>query len=81
MNLKKFRSKKGVGSFVILERIIWFDEQIKKDKYPNASDIAKHFEVSKKTAQRTVDFMRDRICLPLQYDSSMKGYSYTYEKI
>ena len=50
-----------MANFPIYERIFWFDRQIRAQKFPNASDIAKYFEVSAKTAQRTIDFFRDRM--------------------
>jgi predicted DNA-binding transcriptional regulator YafY len=48
-------------------------------KHPNASALAEQFEVSTKTAQRDIDFMRDRLLCPLHYDSSQKGYYYDDE--
>ena len=39
--------------------------------------MAGYFEVSAKTAQRTIDFFRDRMVAPLEYDASKKGYFYT----
>jgi predicted DNA-binding transcriptional regulator YafY len=60
----------------IYERFVWFDNQVRVKKYPNASDLAGQFEISAKTAQRDIDFMRDRLLCPLHYDSSQKGYYY-----
>ena len=66
-----------MSNYPILERIVWFDAQIRKATYPNASILSRHFELSPKTAQRNIDFMRDRIGAPLEYDPSRKGYFYT----
>jgi len=63
----------------IYERFVWFDDQVRARKYPNASGLADQFEVSAKTAQRDIDFMRDRLLCPLHYDSSQKGYYYDEE--
>jgi predicted DNA-binding transcriptional regulator YafY len=63
----------------IYERFVWFDNQVRVKKHPNASALAEQFEVSTKTAQRDIDFMRDRLLCPLQYDSSQKGYYYDDE--
>jgi predicted DNA-binding transcriptional regulator YafY len=60
----------------IYERFIWFDSQVRKKKYPNATSLAKEFEISSKTAQRDIDFMRDRLSCPMEYDPSQKGYYY-----
>jgi predicted DNA-binding transcriptional regulator YafY len=63
----------------IYERFIWFDDQVKGKKFPNATSLAEQFEISTKTAQRDIDFMRDRLLCPLYYDSSQKGYYYDDE--
>lgn len=60
----------------IYERFIWFDGQARRMAYPNATSLAHQFEISTKTAQRDIDFMRDRLHCPLCYDKSRKGYYY-----
>lgn len=60
----------------IYERFVWFDSQVGAGKYPNATFLAEKFEISTKTAQRDIDFMRDRLRCPLDYDPSQKGYHY-----
>jgi len=65
-----------MGAKNIYERFIWFDHQVRGKKYPNASSLAVKFEISTKTAQRDIDFMRDRLQCPLEYDSGQKGYYY-----
>jgi hypothetical protein len=45
----------------IYERFIWFDDQVKLKKYPNATSLPKRLEVSLKTAQRDAKFMRERL--------------------
>jgi predicted DNA-binding transcriptional regulator YafY len=63
----------------IYERFIWFDSRARKKGYPNATSLAEQFEISTKTAQRDIDFMRDRLLCPLDYDMSRKGYCYEDE--
>ena len=65
-----------MGSKNIYERFIWFDDRVKQKKYPNTTTISKQFEVSIKTAQRDIEFMRDRLNCPLFYDPGRKGYFY-----
>lgn len=65
-----------MGRRIIYERYGWFDAAIRKGTYPNASALAREFELSVKTAQRDIDFMRDRLSCPLVYDKSRKGYYY-----
>jgi len=60
----------------IYERFIWFDHRARTHKYPNATTLAGQFEISTKTAQRDIDFMRDRLLCPLEYDVGQRGYAY-----
>jgi len=60
----------------IYERFLWFDERARSKKFPNATSLAGKFEVSVKTAQRDIEFMRDRLNCPLVYDQREKGYYY-----
>jgi predicted DNA-binding transcriptional regulator YafY len=67
---EKENSKMGIKN--VYERFVWFDNQVRGQKYPNATSLADQFEISTKTAQRDIDFMRDRLRCPLDYDSSQK---------
>jgi len=46
----------ALGYHLIYERYIWFDRQIRAGCYPNASTLARQFELSSKTAQRNIEF-------------------------
>ncbi len=46
-------------------------------RYPNCTSIASELEVSTKTILRDIEFMKDRLELPLEYDSARYGYYYT----
>lgn len=63
--------------FPQLERFIWFDGRLRRQSFPNASHLAMRFEISRKTAQRDISLLRDRLRAPLAYDSTRKGYYYT----
>lgn len=65
-----------MGSKIIYERFLWFESQVKRGKFPNTSSLARKFEMSTKTAQRDIEFMRGRLECPLQYDMTRKGYYY-----
>lgn len=65
-----------MGIFQATERIVWFDKKIRVHRFPNAGALARRFEVSVKTAQRTITFIRDRLHAPLEYDRSRRGYTY-----
>lgn len=47
------------------------------DKLPTCTSLGRVMEVSPKTIQRDLEFMRDRLGLPLAYDRSARGYRYT----
>lgn len=59
------------------ERLLKLDQELKQQKYPNCFTLAKACEVSVKTAQRDLDYMRDRMGAPIAYDAARKGFYYT----
>ena len=61
---------------IIYERFLWFHTQVKQGRFPNAATLAGQFEIAGKTAQRDIDFMRDRLNAPLQYAPARRGYCY-----
>ncbi len=65
-----------MASKIIYERFLWFHGQAKRGLYPNAAGMAKHFEISVKTAQRDIGFIQNRLFAPLIYDQSKRGYAY-----
>lgn len=66
-----------MGDQLYLERFVWFDNEARHERFPNASKLGEHFEIAPKTAQRSIDHFRDRLRAPLEYDLSRKGYYYT----
>lgn len=62
-----------------LERMMRIHQAIQSGKYPNASTIARQLEVSTKSIHRDLEFMRDRLGMPLEYDATRFGYFYTEE--
>ena len=65
-----------MGHYLVFERFVWFDRQVRAGQYPNAGSLAGHFEVSLKTAQRCITHMRDRLGAPLEYSHADRGYFY-----
>ena len=53
---------------------------ISSGKHPNATTLARDLEVTTKTIQRDLEFMRDRMDLPIEYVATRNGYVYT-EKV
>ena len=54
-------------------------QAIQAGGYPNASTLARELEVSAKSVQRDLEFMRERLELPLAYHPQRYGYHYTEE--
>ena len=61
---------------LVYERYKWIDAEIKKGRYPNARRLAEKFEISERTAQRNIDFMRCHLEAPMVYDPARRGYTY-----
>ncbi len=53
------------------------DRELRNNRYPNCSRIAGYFDVSRKSIQRDIDFMRDMLHAPIAYDRHRKGYFYS----
>lgn len=62
-----------------LERMMRIHQAIQAGKYPNATTLAREIEVTTKTIHRDIDFMRDRMNLPIEYEAYRRGYYYTGE--
>lgn len=59
-----------------MHRIVWFDNQIRAGNYPNRLKISEQFEISIRQAQRDVDYLKDSLRAPLNYDAKKRGYYY-----
>ena len=62
-----------------LERMLRIHQLIQAGNFPNATSLAREIEVSTKTIQRDLDFMRDRLNLPLEFNRAKNGFAYTGE--
>lgn len=58
-------------------RILEIDKMIRSGSFPNAKKLCEHFEVSRATIMRDLDFLRDRYEAPLEYDYNQKGFYYS----
>ena len=63
-----------------LLRMIRIHDLLSAGRYPNCSLLALEFEVSTKTIQRDVDFMRDQLVLPIEYDRARHGFAVPQER-
>ena len=60
-----------------LERMLRLHDRLKAGAFPNCRKLAGELEVSAKTIQRDIDFMRDRLGLPIEYDQLQFGFYYS----
>jgi proteasome accessory factor B len=52
-------------------------EELRRRAFTNCTKLANLFEVSRKTIIRDIAFMRDRLELPIEFDSQLNAYRYT----
>ena len=62
-----------------LERMLRIHQALQSGKFPNASTLAREIEVATKTIHRDIEFMRDRLGLPIEFNPARNGYAYTEE--
>ncbi len=58
-------------------RLVQLDEMIRSGTYPSMKKIMSTFEISRATANRDIDFLRDRYNAPVEYDAARNGYYYS----
>jgi len=60
-----------------LPRIYKIDAEIASGKFPNSDDLARLCETSISTISRDIEFLRDQLSAPIEYDAFNRGYYYT----
>ncbi|RBP38122.1 putative DNA-binding transcriptional regulator YafY [Roseimicrobium gellanilyticum] len=60
-----------------IQRILQIHGLLIAKRFPNCSTLAREIEVTPKTIQRDLNFMRDEMSLPLEYHEREHGYFYT----
>ena len=58
-------------------RLLELDRHIRAGDYPNCLSFAADWEVAQKTIQRDIEYLRDGLGAPIEYDRERKGYYYT----
>jgi predicted DNA-binding transcriptional regulator YafY len=58
-------------------RVLMIDEVIRTMPYPCAEDLAKKAEVTKRTIERDIEYLRDTYQAPIEYDREKRGYYYS----
>ncbi len=70
-------SSSGFRSRFSVERMMRIHERLRDGASLNCTKFATELDVSRKTIQRDIDHMRDRLGLPLEYDRATHSYVYT----
>ncbi len=65
-----------MGSNLVYARYHWFDQQIRRGRFPNAPALAAEFGISERTAGRAIEAMRVEFDAPLHYVHARRGYTY-----
>jgi predicted DNA-binding transcriptional regulator YafY len=60
-----------------LERMLKIHDELRRGALVNCTKLAAGLEVSRKTIVRDIAFMRDRLDLPIEFDSQIQAYRYT----
>jgi len=58
-------------------RLQTIHHEIKEGRRPNTSSLAGRLSVSSKTVQRDIDYLRDELGAPIEFDREANGYRYT----
>ena len=58
-------------------RLFFVDQRIASRGFPNAVEMAAEYEVSARTIKRDIEFMRDSLGAPIEYDRFHNGYYYS----
>jgi len=61
----------------LLARMASIDREIAGKRYPNKETLSKFLEVSTKTIQRTIEYMKEEYEAPIEFDRKRKGFIYT----
>ncbi len=70
-------SDAGFRSRFSVERMLRIHDRLRDGAELNCTQLARELEVSRKTIQRDIDHMRDRLGLPIEYDRAAHSYAYT----
>jgi predicted DNA-binding transcriptional regulator YafY len=60
-----------------LPRIYFIDREIASGRYPNTRTLAEAYATGTATISRDIEFMKDMMNAPIEYDFTHKGYYYT----
>lgn len=61
----------------LLDNVKKIDARILEGDFPNVTNFIEILKVNERTVRRYIKFMKEKLYLPLEYDSHKKGYYYT----
>jgi predicted DNA-binding transcriptional regulator YafY len=67
----------GAEEKVRTNRILMIDEAIRSGSYPNIAKLARKAEVTRRTIERDIEYLRDMYHAPIEYDRDREGYYYS----
>lgn len=76
---KARQSVRALATRPPLQRMLHIHAAIQGGKYPTAASLARELEVCGRSVGRDIEFMRDRLELPIEYDAARHGYFYSQE--
>ncbi len=71
------KKKEEAASSALIERVRWLHRKVADGELPTAQDLADHFNTSLSTAYRDLEYMKDTLDAPLEYDYKNRGLYYT----
>ena len=57
-------------------RLLHIDRTIRAGEYPNCSSLAREWEISSRTMQRDIDYLKYELDAPIEYDPLKRGFYY-----
>jgi predicted DNA-binding transcriptional regulator YafY len=71
------KKQEQVSNRTMLARIYYIDRQIGAGTFPNTRSLAKEWECGTATVSRDIEFLRDMMGAPIEYDPVKRGYYYS----
>lgn len=69
--------RRAISTRPPIQRMHWLHEQLRKNRFPNATEAMAQFEITRRTFFRDLEYMRLMLGAPIAYDRARKGYYYT----
>jgi proteasome accessory factor B len=60
-----------------MARIVSFDKMVRNGEYPNRLCFSTDYMISERTVARDIEYLRDRLEAPLEFNRKRKGYYYS----